>query len=138
MKTRDRKIAKLALSHVQPLVKEPETAARYRSLARSTGSHLRNSGLMAMVAFLASRDEEAATIYLEHIRSSLEAAGAPLPPQVDRAERLVEHVAGVPLAEYMLLTRASLQVISWHRRMADVLLAEGVEEDLDSETGGVS
>lgn len=131
MITRNQRAATAVFKNVERVSRgEPELAKKYRTLCKKFGSLVRTSGLVGAVAFLQARSEAHHDLLLNHLREELQETG-PIPAGDlgANSESFHSFIQEAPLPIYMVATRVTLQLLHWHRRIAETLIEGEAEDD---------
>lgn len=118
--TRSQRHAEIAYANVLSVTNTAE-ADDYLNVARGAGSRIRNSGLLAFLAFLL-RSEPGRGTYAAHLRASWKKLSLISGPQSDDPEWVIEFVRNALPAKRFLLTRHTLRLAQWHKRFAETLI----------------
>lgn len=96
---------------------------KYKGLCKRSGGMLRKMGLMQFVVYLQAKGQRPSEVQhralLDHLRqsmTSLELTGS------NNADQWIASIRGMPLPAYMRTTREVLQLLYWHKQIADVLI----------------
>lgn len=114
--SRQQEWAQRAFTSVKSQVKA-STEKKYATYCMKAPSMLLQSGLVQTTAFLRSRGDDAAKLYLNDLAKAL---------GDQSGDKLDERARAAALGEYLRLSRDAVAVASWFRRFAQVELeAEG-------------
>lgn len=134
MQTRSQKYSDKVFALVSGLVGErgdKDEVKRYKSLCKRAGSMLRTVGLIQFLTYLKAKSgaskNEHYRILLDHLRDSVNGLNL---LQCGDSQRMLALVRGQNLPDYMRLTREVLQLLQWHKRIADILI-EGIVPEGD-------
>lgn len=129
MKSKSQRFSETVFGNVDAIAGGLEAKAReYRSLCKSAGSIMRNSGLMQFLAFLQARNKHQHRALYGHLCAELENLGI-----VSGGGELIESVRGSSLPRYMYLTREILNLLQWHKRLAEILIRVGGAGEADND-----
>ncbi|HHO47332.1 MAG TPA: type III-B CRISPR module-associated protein Cmr5 [Desulfobacteraceae bacterium] len=129
MKTKSQIFADAVFPRVQEVAQTQE-ARKYKTLCKKAGSLVRNSGLMQTIAFFKARGQRQSeahhlTLY-DHLQSELRHLQV-LPNNTE----LIDHVRQAHLPAYMHLTRETLGLLNWHKRLVETLIAGDADHEED-------
>lgn len=125
IQSKSQKFANAVFPNVQDAAAS-DRAAKYKTLSKKAGSLVRNSGLMQALAFFQAKAQKPSEahhqIFYDHIQDELRQLNI-LP---DNTVSLFDHVRKSSVPEYMYITRETLLLMNWHKRLADTLI---IKED---------
>ena len=106
-----------------------DSAKRYKSLCKRAGGVFRTVGLVQFVTFIEAkgRKESYYQWLSEHLRRELN--DVKILENKDSTDFL-KQIRQLPLPEYMNVSRAVLQLLQWHKRIAEILI-EGTADQGD-------
>jgi CRISPR-associated protein Cmr5 len=130
--TRDQERAAHAYGCANKVINS-ELQADYKSLVNAFGSHVMRSGLCAALAFVqrkqakdedaqAKRGHNAAGVFVGHLNDYL-SRDSLLGLAQDKGD-LMTRVQGLPVHDYMLVTREVLALSLWFRRAVQALMPD--------------
>lgn len=107
--------------------KAGDVPKRYKSLCKRAGGILRTVGLIQFMAFIKAKGakEDHYKILAEHLSSELGEIGM---TQKGQNLECLEALRRMNLPSYMNTTRAALQLLQWHKRIAEILI-KGTADD---------
>ena len=122
MKSKSQRFSETVFPRVQAVAGGPAAdAKKYKTLSKKAGSLVRNSGLMQTLAFFMARGrkngEEHHQILLDHLQEELRELGL-----LGDREEFYETTRAAELPQYMVLTRETLLLLNWHKRLAEILI----------------
>jgi len=110
----------------------PESIKRYRSLCKRSGGLLRTVGLIQFLTFLAAKASKESEVHhqylLDHLVTELKQLNI---LQAKDSEDLLTQVRIQNLPHYMHTTTQVLKLLQWHKRIADILIKEALNERSD-------
>jgi len=117
MRTKEQERARLAYERVAEVARDKRDD--YKTAVRALGANILRSGLSAALADLKRRkaDNVLADIECFDIPVLKATPGRPAPSLLVRVNEL-------PVGQYMLATRETLQVVTWLKRACDALFEE--------------
>ena len=130
--TRNQRYSDLVFARVQEVGEQGDTAKRYKSLCKRAGGILRTVGLIQFLAFITAKAEHGELHYLiltDHLREEMNALHL---TGGNDARSLLSVVQSMNLPAYMQTTRAALQLLQWHKRIAEIMI-HGDADDSDRE-----
>lgn len=96
---------------------------KYKGLCKRSGGMLRTMGLMQFLVYLEAKGQRDAEVQhndlLEHLRESMEKLSQ---TQAQNTQQWIRAVRQMPLPSYMRSTREVLQLLYWHKQIADVMI----------------
>lgn len=130
--TRNQRYSDLVFARVQGVGEHGDMPKRYKSLCKRAGGILRTVGLIQFLAFITAKAERGELHYqmlTEHLREELNALHL---TGGNDARTLLAVVQTMDLPAYMQTTRAALQLLQWHKRIAEIMI-HGDADDSDEE-----
>jgi len=106
-----------------------DTPKRYKSLCKRAGGIFRTVGLIQFMAFIEAKSakEDHYKFLADHLRRELKDLN--LVPDYAPA-KCMETIRGMQLPAYMHISRSVLQLLQWHKRIAEIMI-EGDSHDSD-------
>ncbi len=129
--TRDQRRAADAAAYVRQVQQEKEKVwKRYNTLAHKLPVLIRTNGLLASIAFLDAKSDDAgaakgAKLLAAHIRSQLQSAGL----AGTRDALLTEDLARLSYGDYLKQQEEAVRCAVWHKRFSAALFGVPDEED---------
>lgn len=111
--------------------KKDKVPSRYKGLCKRAGGILRTVGLIQFMAFIEAKGarETHYEILGEHLSREFRDTGL-IANETPR--QFLESIRRMNLPTYMNTTRAALQLLQWHKRIAEILI-EGTADDQSEE-----
>ena len=123
IQSKSQRFANAVFPNVQE-VAASDRAAQYKTLSKKSGSLVRNSGLMQTLAFFKAKaqkdSEQHHRILYEHLEQELRQLNI-LPAD---NTGFFDYVRNSSVPEYMYITRETLLLMNWHKRLADTLISK--------------
>ncbi len=125
MKSRSQIYSNQVFPHVQALADGPmsvEQKKKYKMLSKKAGGLLRTVGLVQFLTFLAAKKakETQHGDLLKYLREELSDLNL-IDARNDAA--FLEEVRKMELPQYMRITSVTLQLLQWHKRISEILIA---------------
>ena len=135
MQSKDQRYSESVFKEVQGLVADggsSQEVKRYKSLCKRAGSILRTVGLIQFLVYLKAKAAKASEVHhkylLDHLASGLKNNAV---VGNSGSDDLIEKIRRHNLGDYMYVTRETLRLLQWHKRIADILI-EGTAEEGDA------
>lgn len=108
---------------------EGETSKKYKSLCKRAGGIFRTVGLIQFMAFIEAKSakEDNYKILAEHLRRELKELNL---VQDYSPLKFMEAIREMSLPAYMHISRSVLQLLQWHKRIAEIMI-EGDSHDCE-------
>ena len=111
-----------------------EEVRKYKSLCKRSGGMLRTMGLVQYLAVLKARGIKSSEVHynklFEHLASELSCLGVTGNSNGETATQdLLDYVRELAMPQYMFVTREVLSLLTWHKRIADILIEGTAEEN---------
>ena len=120
MKTKSQLFSDTVFPNVQAMA-GTDKAAKYKTLCKKAGSLVRNSGLMQTLAFFRARAQKNGEQHHQDLLDQLEQEMRQL-NLIESGKTLYKVVQQAQLPQYMVLTRETLRLLTWHKRLCETLI----------------
>lgn len=132
--TRSQEYSKLVFNRIQG-IDDPtsETARRYKSLCKRSGGILRTVGLVQFMTFIVAKNKKGENHYgllADHLLEEMVELGI-LEKNNDLGS--LELIRAMHLSAYMRTTQTVLQLLQWHKRIAEILIRGDADDPEEAE-----
>ncbi len=132
VQSKSQKFANAVFPRVQAISQgDSAGAVKYKTIAKKAGSLVRNSGLMQTLAFFQAKGQKEP--HFKTLASHLTAELSELNIIPTDTGSLFDHVRASSVPQYMYLTRETLHLLNWHKRLADTLIIKDEKEEMNDD-----
>ncbi len=126
LQTKSQKYSQLVFTTIIDLINadhDSKTIKRYKSLCKRSGGLLRTVGLIQFLTFLAAKATKETEVHhqylLDQLKSELKEINV---LDAQDSHYLLDKIRQQNLPVYMNTTTQVLQLLQWHKRIADILI----------------